>query len=70
MYYHKTPFYGLETFQIFYKVSIKKETLDIPKDCNPCIAELLTQCWCYNESDRPDFVEIVKKLSKLEIDLL
>ena len=70
MYYHKTPFYGLETFQIFYKVGIKKETLDISKDCNPCVAKLLKQCWCYNENDRPNFFEIIKILNKLENDLL
>jgi serine/threonine protein kinase len=63
---------GLEPFeregypQNNYDVVLEGARPKLPRDINPCFAELLTRCWHTEPSERPTFEEIVGILEKIE----
>jgi len=61
-----SPFKGYETLQVFYKIGVKKETLDLPDHLDNSFCQLIKKCWIYNEVERPDFVQIKQELLKIK----
>lgn len=60
----------LSPIQIAYKVFIKKQTLEIPENCDEKLSHLMHDCWKYEPKERPTFNEICQRLESQKIDLL
>ncbi len=46
----------------------KRETFIIP-ECNPTLSELINECWNFDPEQRPSFIDLIEKLSRLESSL-
>lgn len=60
----KEPWEGETVIEVAVKVGKEGKRLKIPDKCDPCMKELMEECWQENPADRPDFQRIHKKLRK------
>ncbi|XP_064116957.1 insulin-like growth factor 1 receptor [Macrobrachium nipponense] len=59
-----TPFKGWEMQDVTWYIVKERRTLPTPKGCKPFLMNLMKECWSYEPTRRPAFVNIVGYLLK------
>lgn len=64
------PFQNMTAVQAAFAVVNKGVRPDIPQDCPPALAEIMSRCWDANPAVRPTFGEVVRMLEEAQGEIM
>ncbi|KAJ6816620.1 serine/threonine-protein kinase EDR1-like [Iris pallida] len=62
----RMPWSGMNPMQVVGAVGFQNRRLDIPKEVDPMIAKIITECWDSEPNQRPSFAQIMSTLKQLQ----
>ncbi|CAI9093676.1 OLC1v1029234C2 [Oldenlandia corymbosa var. corymbosa] len=60
------PWTGMNSMQVVGAVGFQGRRLNIPDRVDPVVAEIINNCWDFNQHQRPSFKEIIARLKCLQ----
>ncbi|XP_008793254.2 probable serine/threonine-protein kinase SIS8 isoform X2 [Phoenix dactylifera] len=62
----RMPWSGMNPMQVVGAVGFQNRRLDIPKEVDPVVAQIITDCWESEPSKRPSFAQLMSPLKQLQ----
>ncbi|KAA8521282.1 hypothetical protein F0562_011972 [Nyssa sinensis] len=62
----RIPWSGLNSMQVVGAVGFQDRRLDIPKEVDPMVAQIITDCWHLEPQSRPSFGQLISRLRRLQ----
>ncbi|KAJ0985494.1 hypothetical protein J5N97_003850 [Dioscorea zingiberensis] len=62
----RMPWSGLNPMQVVGAVGFQNRRLDIPREIDPMVAQLISDCWQSEPNQRPSFAQLMSPLKQLQ----
>ncbi|KAJ6832820.1 serine/threonine-protein kinase EDR1-like [Iris pallida] len=62
----RMPWSGMNPMQVVGAVGFQNRRLDIPKEVDPVAAQIISDCWQSDPSQRPSFAQLMSPLKQLQ----
>ncbi|KAG1330120.1 serine/threonine-protein kinase EDR1 [Cocos nucifera] len=62
----RMPWSGMNPMQVVGAVGFQNRRLDIPKEVDPVLAQIISDCWESEPSERPSFAQLMSPLKQLQ----
>lgn len=62
----RKPWGGMNSMQVVGAVGFQNRRLDIPKEVDPVVAQIITDCWESEPNKRPSFAQLLLPLRQLQ----
>ncbi|XP_010925411.1 serine/threonine-protein kinase EDR1 isoform X2 [Elaeis guineensis] len=62
----RMPWSGMNPMQVVGAVGFQNRRLDIPKEVDPVLAQIISDCWESEPSKRPSFAQLMSSLKQLQ----
>jgi len=62
----RMPWSGMNPMQVVGAVGFQNRRLDIPKEVDQMVAQIITDCWDSEPNQRPSFAQLMSPLKQLQ----